>query len=88
LSCGFGQVVRVLLERLKLPFRIRVGHALAATDLLHGLQQLRAIDALCLERLLQLAVVVRREEEVLGGGVLVLERLGLLPGVVEHITKP
>ena len=83
-----GEVARVLLQCLELPLGIRVGHALRASDLLHRLQQRRAIDALRLERLLQLRVSVCREEDVLGGGVLVLDRFGFFPSPVEKLAKP
>ena len=87
LTGRFGQIARVLLERLELSLWVRVGHALTTSDLLQGLEQCCAIDALGDERLLELSVAVASKQHVLCRRVLVFEGFGFFPRIVQKVAK-
>ena len=88
LARELGEVAAVLLEDLVLVLRVRVGHALVAADVLQRGQHALVRDAEALQRLPGVAVVGgHREQQVLGGDVLVAERLRLLLRLLEHAAQ-
>ena len=82
-----GQVAPVLLERLVLVLRIRIGHALAAADAGERLEDTFAGDAEPFQRLAAAdrAARLRRQakQQVLGADVVVLHLLGVGGGGVD-----
>ena len=86
---GGGQVAAVALERLVLAFRLLVGHALRPADGLEDRQDIRAREAgLFQDRLRRAIALGRREQQVLGADVLILERLRFLLGQLEQLAQP
>ncbi len=90
LARHLGEVAAVLLERLKLPLRVLVGHALAAAHRRERAQELVVRDPPgALEEPLDLAVVPRhREDVVLHRRELVLERLCLVVRLAHDLVRP
>ncbi len=85
---GRGEIARVLLERLELALRIRIGDALSAAHLLErGEQRVSAHASIAKELLDRRILLDEREQHVLAGGVLVLQVLGLFPRLREHVAK-
>ena len=87
-ACAFGQVERVLRERLPLRLVGLPGHVLAAAHFLDGLFERGFRDARLLENPSAFALVARRrEQEQLGGDVLVAALLRFLVGDVEQLRE-
>ncbi len=89
LARGLGEIAREALERLVLVLGILVGHAVRAPHLLEGFEQRLAVGPNGAQQREALRFLDRREREqqVLGADVLVLERLGLFLGLVEHLIE-
>ena len=75
-----GEVAAELLERLVLVLGVLVGDAVRAADGVERLEELVARRAG-----VDLRVVGQREQQVLGGDVLVAERARLLLGLADHL---
>jgi hypothetical protein len=85
---GLREVAAVLLERLVLVLGLGVGHAVRAAHLGHGLRQRRLRRAGLAQRVAGgRAVAGQREQDVLGGDVLVLELAHLVLGGVEDLDE-
>ena len=84
-----GEVLGVLFERLELALGVLVGDALRAANGLQCLEDGGVVGALGGERELHGVVLLagEREQQVLGGDIVVLEGLGLLEGAVEHLVQ-
>ncbi len=84
-----GEVAPVLLERLVLALRVSVGDALVAAHVLEGAEHALVRDAETLQRLTGVPVVGgHREQQVLGGDVLVAERLRFFLRALEDAAEP
>ena len=84
-----GEVLRVLLERAVLALRLGGGDARAAADVLQRLPDPLRRRARRAERLAGAGLLLRRrEQEVLGRDVLVLELLRLVLGAIEELREP
>jgi hypothetical protein len=80
-----GEILRVLLEGLKLPLRVTIGHALAAAHLTQRREQLVAREPGALEHALHVLVVLGRgEQHVLGRDEVVFQLFGLVFGLLQH----
>ena len=80
-----GEILGVLLQRFHLVFRVGVGDRFTAADFLDFLRQHLLLDAGVLEQLAQFpAVVAGRQQQRLGGHVLVATLLGLAVRQVEQ----
>ena len=89
LASKVGDVAPVLVERLVLPFRVLVGDALVAAHVLERVQDALVGGAKPLQRLTGVALVLGHgEEEMLGGDVLVSERLRFLLGLLQDAAEP
>ena len=76
------EVASVLVERLELALGLLISDALAATDLLHGFEQLVVAGAIALEQGLKVRVAGGcGQYEVLDGNVVVLQALGFVFGL-------
>src|SRR3569623_1616723 len=84
-----GQVAGVFLQGLVFPFGLLVGHALVAPQLGQGLQEGALLHARVLQGAGRGAVVAphQRQQQVLARGVLVLEVLRALLGVLDQILQ-
>ena len=87
-SRALGQVPAELLERLVLVLRVLVGHAVGAAHVLDGAQQRLAVGAGGAQRVTGRRLGLgQREQQMLGGDVLVLERARLLLGGAQHLHE-
>ena len=84
------EVARVAFERLVLALGVRVGDALVAAHLLQRLEDHIVRCAEAGERLGQSVALLRRhrQQHVLGGDVLVLQRLPLPICLLQHVLEP
>ena len=75
-------------QRLVLVLRVLVGHAVGAAHVLDGAQQRLAVGAGGAQRVAGRRLGLgQREQQVLGGDVLVLERARLLLGGAQHLHE-
>src|SRR2546429_471088 len=75
LLCKFGQISAELLQRLVLVLRILVGHPVRPTNVLDGAQECLVVGSGGAQRLAGGCLGLhQREQKVLGGDVLILER--------------
>ncbi len=83
-----GQVAGVALEGLVAVLGVRVGHALVPADLPEHLQHGVAGDSVALQGVGRRRLAVeQRQEQVLSGDVLVLERLGFAKGLLQEAIE-
>ena len=82
------QVDAVSLQGLELRLRVLIGHPRAAADRLKGLEHFLVADGVELEDVFGLRVDLgHRQEEVFDGDELVLHRVGLALGGLEHAVQ-
>jgi len=89
LARQIGQIAAVLFQGLVLLLGIGIGDALGAANPHESLQNFVAAGAVFLEKLARLAGVVDHgKQQVFGGNVFVLQRVGLGLGIFDNLFEP